>query len=48
MAEYIPRPREWVRDQVELYERSGGRYSFRRQGCSGRSITTGGTICRDR
>jgi F420H(2)-dependent quinone reductase len=24
MAEYIPSPREWVRDQVELYERSGG------------------------
>ena len=25
MAEYIPSPRQWVRDQVELYERSGGR-----------------------
>jgi len=25
MAEYIPSPREWVRDQVELYERSGGK-----------------------
>ncbi|MBM3223038.1 MAG: nitroreductase family deazaflavin-dependent oxidoreductase [Candidatus Tectomicrobia bacterium] len=24
MAEYMPSPREWVRDQVELYERSGG------------------------
>jgi len=24
VAEYIPSPREWVRDQVELYERSGG------------------------
>jgi deazaflavin-dependent oxidoreductase (nitroreductase family) len=24
MAEYVPSPREWVRDQVELYERSGG------------------------
>jgi len=24
MAEYIPSPREWVRDQVEIYERSGG------------------------
>jgi len=24
MAQYIPSPREWVRDQVELYERSGG------------------------
>ncbi len=24
MAECIPSPREWVRDQVELYERSGG------------------------
>ena len=24
MAEYIPTPRRWVRDQVELYERSGG------------------------
>src|SRR4030095_1468345 len=24
MAEYIPSSREWVRDQVELYERSGG------------------------
>lgn len=24
MAEYIPSPREWVRDQVELYESSGG------------------------
>jgi deazaflavin-dependent oxidoreductase (nitroreductase family) len=24
MAKYIPSPREWVRDQVELYERSGG------------------------
>jgi deazaflavin-dependent oxidoreductase (nitroreductase family) len=24
MAEYLPSPREWVRDQVELYERSGG------------------------
>ena len=24
MAAYIPSPREWVRDQVELYERSGG------------------------
>src|SRR5262245_59605155 len=24
MAKYIPSPRKWVRDQVELYERSGG------------------------
>ncbi len=24
MAEYISSPRDWVRDQVELYERSGG------------------------
>jgi deazaflavin-dependent oxidoreductase (nitroreductase family) len=24
MAEYIPSPRQWVREQVELYERSGG------------------------
>ena len=24
MAEYIPTPIGWVRDQVELYERSGG------------------------
>ena len=24
MTEYIPSPRQWVRDQVELYERSGG------------------------
>jgi deazaflavin-dependent oxidoreductase (nitroreductase family) len=24
MAEYIPSPRQWVRDQVELYENSGG------------------------
>ena len=24
MTDYIPSPREWVRDQVELYERSGG------------------------
>jgi F420H(2)-dependent quinone reductase len=24
MAEYIPSPRGWVREQVELYERSGG------------------------
>jgi deazaflavin-dependent oxidoreductase (nitroreductase family) len=24
MATYIPSPREWVRDQVDLYERSGG------------------------
>lgn len=24
MAEYIPSPREWVRDQVTLYEGSGG------------------------
>ena len=25
MAEYIPSPRQWVRDQVELYERTDGR-----------------------
>ena len=25
MPEYIPSPRQWVRDQVELYEQSGGR-----------------------
>ena len=25
MAEYIPSPRQWVRDQVELYEKSGGK-----------------------
>ena len=25
MAEYIPSTREWVRDQVELYESSGGK-----------------------
>jgi F420H(2)-dependent quinone reductase len=25
VAEYIPSPRQWVRDQVELYERSGGK-----------------------
>ena len=24
MAKYIPSPRDWVRKQVELYERSGG------------------------
>jgi deazaflavin-dependent oxidoreductase (nitroreductase family) len=24
MADYIPSPRQWVRDQVELYEGSGG------------------------
>jgi deazaflavin-dependent oxidoreductase (nitroreductase family) len=24
MSEYIPSPRQWVREQVELYERSGG------------------------
>ena len=24
MAEYIPSPTDWVREQVELYERSGG------------------------
>src|SRR5262249_41729996 len=24
VPDYIPSPREWVRDQVELYERSGG------------------------
>jgi deazaflavin-dependent oxidoreductase (nitroreductase family) len=24
MPEYIPSPRQWVRDQVELYEKSGG------------------------
>jgi deazaflavin-dependent oxidoreductase (nitroreductase family) len=24
MAEYIPSPRDWVREQVELYESSGG------------------------
>jgi deazaflavin-dependent oxidoreductase (nitroreductase family) len=24
MPEYIPSPRDWVREQVELYERSGG------------------------
>ena len=24
MAQYIPSPRQWVRDQVELYEKSGG------------------------
>jgi F420H(2)-dependent quinone reductase len=23
-AEYVPSPRQWVRDQVEAYERSGG------------------------
>jgi len=25
VPEYIPSPRQWVRDQVELYEKSGGR-----------------------
>ena len=25
MSEYIPSPREWVRDQVELYEGSQGK-----------------------
>ena len=25
MPDYIPSPRQWVRDQVELYERSGGK-----------------------
>ena len=24
MAKYIPSPRDWVREQVELYESSGG------------------------
>jgi F420H(2)-dependent quinone reductase len=24
MAEYVPNPRDWVREQVELYESSGG------------------------
>src|SRR5262245_65105869 len=25
MAEYMPSPRQWVRDQVDLYEKSGGK-----------------------
>ncbi len=25
MANYIPSPKQWVRDQVELYGRSGGK-----------------------
>jgi hypothetical protein len=25
MPEYIPSPRDWVREQVELYERTNGR-----------------------
>ena len=25
MSQYIPSPRQWVRDQVELYEKSGGK-----------------------
>ena len=25
MPDYVPSPRQWVRDQVELYERSGGK-----------------------
>jgi deazaflavin-dependent oxidoreductase (nitroreductase family) len=25
VADYIPSPRQWVRDQVDLYERSGGK-----------------------
>src|SRR3989442_1779878 len=25
MPEYVPSPRQWVRDQVELYEKSGGK-----------------------
>jgi deazaflavin-dependent oxidoreductase (nitroreductase family) len=25
MPDYIPSPRQWVRDQVDLYERSGGK-----------------------
>jgi len=25
MSEYIPSPRQWVREQVELYEKSGGK-----------------------
>ncbi len=25
MAQYIPSPRDWVREQVELYEKSGGK-----------------------
>ena len=25
MPEYVPSPRQWVRDQVDLYERSGGK-----------------------
>ena len=25
MAEYLPSPRQWVRDQVEVYESSGGK-----------------------
>ena len=24
MAKYVPSPRDWVREQVELYEKSGG------------------------
>ena len=24
MSEYIPSPRDWVREQVELYERTNG------------------------
>ena len=26
MAKYVPSPRDWVREQVELYENSGGTY----------------------
>ena len=27
-GEYVPSPQQWVRDQVELYERTGGREGY--------------------
>ena len=35
MADYIPSPRDWVRDQVELYERSGGSGGIQVSGAMG-------------
>jgi hypothetical protein len=33
MANYIPSPRDWVREQVELYESSGGTEGTADQRC---------------
>jgi hypothetical protein len=46
MAKYVPSPRDWVREQVELYESSGGTRGTTLRDTAAHQITRSNTALR--